>query len=119
MSLKNNKVILDSFLYMGFILILCSIPDISDKIYLSIQIQDCLHMPLFGVLAFMWMRAFNYNEWSYGEAIFHTLAICIIYGALTEFYQSLIPGRFPSLADFTFNTIGSVLGTIIYRYNKR
>ena len=118
MSIKNKKVILDSLLYMGFILILCSIPDISDKIYLDIKIQDCLHIPLFGVLAFMWMRTFKYNEWQYSEAILHTLAITIMYGALTEFYQSLIPGRFPSMVDFIFNTIGSVLGTIIYRYNK-
>ena len=91
-------------------------PDPSRRIYISPEIQNCFHMPLFGVLAFLWMRAFKYNEWRYRDAVFHTIAICVIYGALTEFYQNLIPGRYPSMIDFIFNCVGTFLGTIVYRY---
>jgi VanZ family protein len=103
---------------MAFILILCSIPDPSGKIYLSIEIQNLFHIPLFGVLAFLWMRTFKYNNWNYVDAFIHTLAITILYGIFTEFYQSFIPGRDPSMIDVVFNAIGALGGTLIYRYKK-
>ena len=117
-KLAHKKSIADSLLYMLFILILCSIPDTADKIYLSIEVQNLLHIPLFGVLGFLWMRAFRYNNWGYTEAFFQTLAITVIYGIFTEYYQSFIPGRDPSIVDFIFDAVGGLAGVLIYRYKK-
>ncbi|MFH1753192.1 MAG: VanZ family protein [Candidatus Omnitrophota bacterium] len=119
MSIKNRKAITDSLIYMGFILILCSIPYTSSKIYLPMDIINFLHVPMFGLLGFLWMRAFKYNERRYSDALFQAIVICAIYGAFTEFYQSFIPGRYPSMADFVFDATGGALGAIIYRYNKK
>ena len=96
---------------------LSSIPDYSSKntqfLYLiSPSIQDFLHIPEFGILAYLWMLALDKN--SLLKAGWWAAGISIIYGFLDEFHQLFIPGRYASFGDIIFNILGILLGIIIY-----
>jgi len=46
--------------------------------------------------------------------------ICgLMLGVIDESWQSLIPGRYPSLGDLTFDVIGAALGAFLYLYVSR
>jgi len=115
---SNRKVVIHSILYMGFIFILSSIPDTDDKIYISVTLQNLLHTPLFGILAFLWMRAFWYNKFNIRDAIKYTLIITIAYSVFDEFHQYFVPGRQASIIDVGLDLIGCIAGTFIYRWKK-
>jgi VanZ family protein len=118
LNIPNKTFVVHPLLYMLVILGICSIPDPVDIFYIGPKAMDLLHIPMFGILAFLWMRAFFYNKLDKGNAILYTLTICVIYGVVTEFYQALIPGRYTSVADMAFNLVGSTLGAFIYRYKR-
>ncbi len=75
-------------------------------------------MPLFGVLAFIWMRTFYYNRLLRRKAILYTLIITLLYAISDEYHQSFVPGRDPSLVDILFDFIGCFGGVFIHRYRK-
>ena len=106
-------------LYMVFIFVLSSIPGQRDKLagdtFIRQAIQNFLHIPLFGVLAFLWMRAFIKNRIEFKKAVTYTLIITLSYAALDEFHQSFVPGRYTSFADFILDTIGCIGGLSVYR----
>lgn len=43
-----------------------------------------------------------------------TLLACVLFGALVELYQWLIPGRSPELRDLTLDAIGAFAGALAY-----
>lgn len=54
------------------------------------------------------------------KALWITLAIGIVYGALTEIMQeTFIPGRVGSLFDWIADIIGSVLGVLFFYFFHR
>jgi VanZ family protein len=117
---NNKKSIIIPILYMALIFLLSSIPcDEENKlgglIYIKPTIQNILHIPLFGLLAFLWMKAFNDKQLELKKAITYTLIITIFYSAFDEFYQDFIPGRYASLGDFFFNIAGCLGGVVGYR----
>jgi len=118
LSFSNKRVVIDCGLYMIFIFILSSIPYVSEKVFISWEFQNLLHVPLYGVLGFLWMRAFFYNKAEYRAAVVLTLVISLLYAITDEFHQSFVPGRDASVADFLFDAIGAIGGALIYRYNK-
>ena len=115
---SNRKVVIHSILYMVFIFILSSIPDTDEKIYISVTLQNLLHTPLFGILAFLWMRAFYYNKFAFADAIKYTLLITMAYGIFDEFHQSFVPGRDASIMDVGLDFVGCIAGAFIYRWKK-
>ena len=118
-SFSNKRVLIDCALYMLLIFVLSSIPDVGHKVAISWQFQNMLHMPLYGVLGFLWMRAFFHNNTEYRRALFLTIVICCCYGLTDEFHQYFVPGRDASWGDFLFDAVGSIAGAFIYRYNGR
>ncbi|MDB4349533.1 VanZ family protein [Omnitrophica bacterium] len=116
---SNKRPIIDSVLYMLFIFIISSISYPSEKIFISWEMQNVLHIPLYGVLAFLWMRAFYYNKAGFRDAVMYTFIIAVLYAVFDEYHQSFVPGRDASAADVLFDVIGSVAGIFIYRYRKK
>jgi len=103
--------------YMLGIFALSSIPDTGriesqvDKIFqwVSPELQNLLHIPLFGGLAGCWYWALK--PWIIGVngRIAIAFIFTTIYSFADEYHQLSVPGRFGSFTDIGLNTIGSIL----------
>ena len=103
--------------YMVLILIGASVPADGDTephllefLLLPPTLQNLLHIPVYGLLAFLWRWCLN----AYMEARRATILaflITVLFGVFQEWVQSMVPGRFGSVTDVVFNTIGAGLGT--------
>ncbi|MFN2358859.1 MAG: VanZ family protein [Desulfotignum sp.] len=109
--------------FMGCIFILSSIPmdggpdNIAFLTDLNPGLQNLLHIPLYGILAFLWVRFFAKIGWPVGRAVVLTLVIAIGYGCLDEIHQSFVPGRYGGLLDILLNSFGAVLGAGMYKFH--
>ena len=116
--LQNKRYIIAPILCMLFIFALSSVPmeegRLAGWISLPPFVGNALHIPLFGVLAFLWMRAFDKNSFPLKKAVVYTVIIVLTYAVFDEFHQSFVPGRFASLGDILSDAIGCLAALIIY-----
>ncbi|PCH49603.1 MAG: hypothetical protein COC20_07545 [Cellvibrionales bacterium] len=125
--LPGKRRILLPLAYMTGIFLLSSIPDtgVIDEGFsleyllqwVAPDIQNILHIPLFGGLAWCWYWALQ--EWTenFPTQIITPLIVCSIFSVFDEIYQLSVPGRFGSLSDLSLNFLGIVLmlsGLIFY-----
>ena len=114
-------------LYMSLLFGLSSlpgtIPDDAPATYRIVAwvppaVQNLMHIPAYAGLAFLW-------KWSLvvwfrpAPATLAAVVVAVAYGGLEEWYQSFIPGRFASLTDVLFNTVGACLGVLAFRWLSR
>ncbi|MGZ8223569.1 MAG: VanZ family protein [Methylobacter sp.] len=109
-------------LYMAGIFYLSSIPDQSVTNHafnplgwISPTIQNFLHIPFYGVLAWLWLWALRHWFAKFSYSLILTLILTLGYGFLDEWHQTFVPGRFGSLTDVGFNFIGTLIGLLVYR----
>ncbi len=120
MTLKNKhkRQIFLPLGLMGFIFVMSSIPmdgkskNIGFLTDLDPGLQNLLHIPLYGLLAFLWMQFFVDMGRPVSRAVIFSLAITIGYGCLDELHQTFIPGRYGGLLDILLNIIGAAAGII-------
>jgi len=77
-------------------------------------VQNLLHIPLFGLLAYLWLNALTKNGCPAKKKVIITIIITLGYGLLDEFHQSFVAGRYASLSDIILNIIGIITGAVIY-----
>ena len=111
---------------MGFIFIMSSIPmdggddNIAFLTDLDPGLQNFLHIPLYGLLAFLWMLFFaDKGSRPFIRVVIFSLAITIGYGCLDEIHQSFVPGRYGGLLDILLNSVGAAAGVGIYHLGVR
>ena len=70
-------------------------------------IQNLAHIPLFGVLAWLWDRLLNC--WIKNGQLLFSLVFLLAtgIGILDELHQLTVPGRYASLTDIALNTLGA------------
>jgi VanZ family protein len=109
-------------LYMVGIFGLSSISDqgaandtLNPLAWISPNVQNFLHLPVYGGLAFLWFWALRH--WVAGSGYKYLLALLLTlgYGFLDEWHQTFVPGRFGTLTDVGFDVMGAVIGLLIYR----
>ena len=112
--------------YMLIVFTLSSIPmdrqieGLNFLINLDSDIQNLLHIPLFGCLAVLWIKALERYNIRYSNIVFRTLTITILFGMFDEIHQYFVPGRFASFMDMLLNIMGSLFGVAAYSvYLKR
>jgi len=96
---------------------LSSIPDTGriesqiDKIFhwVSPELQNLLHIPLFGGLAGCWYWALKPWVNNTNSRIITAFIFTMIYSFYDEYHQLSVPGRFGSFTDLGLNAIGSIL----------
>lgn len=77
------------------------------------EIKDISHIDLlehvgaYAFFAFLTWRALHHTKNHSSNAFFLAILISIFYGAINEFQQLFIPGRFFSVVDMAFNSLGS------------
>jgi len=81
---------------------------------LHIGIRKCIHFLEYGFLAYLLFRGVRMRNkgWRLKWILFAGL-ITIGYGALDEFFQTLIPSRTGSLSDWMIDSAGAVVTLLI------
>jgi len=125
--MNSNLRVVVPLAYIAAIFALSSIPDTAtpetglERVlhWASPELQNLLHIPLFGGLAWCWhwgLRSWVKQErWRFGAA----LAVTLIYAVLDEIHQLGVPGRFGSLTDVALNAVGAVLVLTVMAARQR
>ncbi|MBK9468316.1 MAG: VanZ family protein, partial [Gammaproteobacteria bacterium] len=79
----------------------------------SPELQNLLHIPLFGGLAWCWHWGLQPWLRSKSWRLCAALAVTLAYSVLDEVHQLGVPGRFGSLTDVALNAIGAVLALAV------
>ena len=74
-------------------------------------LQKVLHLAAYAVLAMLWMWTLEHLS-SQAVRIAIVLLLSVGTGALLEWYQTFVPGRFGTLIDVLLNASGTILGVI-------
>jgi glycopeptide antibiotics resistance protein len=72
-------------------------------------LQNLLHIPLFGILAWLWYRTLRCWFASPRVLLSSSFLLAAGYGAIDECHQLQVPGRYASLTDIALNTLGVLL----------
>ncbi len=104
--------------YMVLLFYLSTLPDtsVSQNALTKIPstLQNLLHAPAFGGLAILWLFSLHFFPLSDRASQQIAVIVSIAYGAVLEFYQAWVPGRFASLEDFIFNCLGVLFFVPLY-----
>jgi len=82
------------------------------------RITNILHIPAFGILFFLWFKAFKRLQISWRNCYLLAFTVSILYGVFLEIYQLLIPGRFSSFRDILFNLSGTAIAALIITWKR-
>jgi VanZ family protein len=105
---------------MGLMFVLSSIPMDGESEHfefvmrLTPTVQNLLHIPLFGLLAYLWLNALTKNGCPAKKKLIITIIITLGYGLLDEFHQTFVPGRYGSLIDILLNLGGILMGILFF-----
>ena len=85
------------------------------------NIDKLIHLLEYAVFGFLLMRAVQGSDPAISRktAILMTFAIGAFYGFTDELHQSVVPGRLATISDFIFDSVGSLLGAVIYTFRAR
>lgn len=84
-------------------------------VWLPPDLQNLLHVPVFGMLAWLWQRTFWQRLARPLDTDALAIALTVGYGFLDEWHQSHVPGRYASLTDVALDGAGALLGVLIGR----
>jgi len=110
------KFWLPVLLCMGFIFYASSIP--GSEIPCLFPLQDIVfHLFIYSILCFFFSRALKntYLNIRRAKIIVFTIIFGIIYAASDELHQAFVPYRSVSGFDVFIDTMGSLVGSLIYR----
>ncbi len=120
-TMKRLSRLLVPFAYMGVIHLLSSIPDteapqsLGEKLlrWATPELQNLLHIPLFGGLAAAWYWALRPLFRHRNRTLFLCFLIPAGYAFFDEWYQLQVPGRYGSLTDAALDLTG-IAATLAY-----
>ncbi len=75
-------------------------------------IQKALHIVVYAVLAVLWMWTLHSVESRATRAILAFAATAGM-GAVLEWHQTRVPGRYGTIADVILNVIGVIVGLVL------
>lgn len=104
------------FIWAALIFIISSIP--GSRIPNLFFFQDtAFHISEYAIFAWLINRALKkyYPALHYIPCFYLTVIISLIYAISDEFHQAFVPYRDPSLFDVSWDTIGAIIGSILYR----
>jgi VanZ family protein len=74
------------------------------------HIDKITHFAVYGLLATLVCRAFPGRR-----GAMWTVVVVSAFGALDEWHQSFVPGRYPEVADWMADTLGAITAVLLYR----
>ena len=102
---------LPPLLWAGVILLGTSLPQDAVPIQTS-GIDKILHFTIYTVFAFLLTLTITegFRLW---QAVVLAIAFTMAFGAVDEWHQQLIPGRFPEFNDWVADSLGAVAGALV------
>ena len=106
---------------MGGLYFLSSIPGSAEAgapglvLWVSPNLQNALHVPVFGSLAWAWFWSLRKLDWSVSQALWVAATVSIVYGVFDEWHQSWVPGRFLTVSDAALNALGIAIAAGLIR----
>ena len=82
-------------------------------------LQNLLHIPLFGILAWLWYHTLDAWKMRHGAALTTTFTLAVAFGVFDEWHQLHIPGRYASFTDIALNCTGVILALYWVHRSKR
>ena len=82
-------------------------------------LQNLLHIPLFMLLSILLLQVLQNNKPLLRSRILLSLILSCFIGIFNEYIQIFVPGRYPSIIDMGFNTLGAILGIALYAKLER
>lgn len=79
---------------------------------LNKPLRKVVHFTIYLILAILVLNALNNFDIKNKTII--TIVFCLIYAITDEYHQTFINGRTGQLSDVLIDTLGSIIGTIIY-----
>lgn len=76
-----------------------------DKGKVKEVVDNIGHIPAYALLCFLWINSLSASKRNFVAAA----VISILYGALMEYFQAFVPGRYPSIMDVGSDTLGALL----------
>lgn len=110
-----------TILFVGFVVILSVTPgraQAGDSIFVWLVVntptplQKFMHVAIYAGLALLLMWSLEAVE-SLTARVSMTFVLTVSIGAVLEWYQTLVPGRFGTIIDALLNTIGAVAGLLV------
>ena len=110
-----------TLVFVGLIVLLSVTPGIerpADSVFswLVLQtatpVQKALHVGIYATLAILWMWTLEPFESRWLRMALSLIGTAGL-GAVLEWYQTTVPGRYGSLFDVLLNLIGAILGLLI------
>jgi VanZ family protein len=97
--------------WMGLIFWLSAQPDLphAPEPWLDMVVKKAGHAVLYGVLAWLYLRALQGNGLSSGRTRLLALGLAVLYAVTDEVHQSFVPGRTPSPWDVLIDGAGAAL----------
>ena len=78
------------------------------------------HLAVFGVLGYLTLRATHGGSGPLSPLPAATAVLLVVaWGALDEFHQSFVPGRYPSVADVVADALGAGLAVLVWAWRGR
>ena len=121
LSLPATYRWLITILFVGLVVILSVTPgraQAGDSIFVWLvmntptPLQKFMHIAIYAALALLLMWSLEAVE-SLTARIALTFMLTVSLGAVLEWYQTLVPGRFGTIIDALLNTIGAVAGLLV------
>ncbi|MEZ4526360.1 MAG: VanZ family protein [Desulfobacterales bacterium] len=117
-AVRRNRIFL--LFYMLLIFMVSALPSDESLSFrflaeLKPQWQNLLHIPVYMLLAFLWLHCVR-SPYERSMAVF---LYANGYGIFNELVQMMIPGRFFSLLDMLLNSLGVLLGIMLFRCYKK
>lgn len=116
MYLSNKLLSLLLFIYMSVIFFLSQIPSGTDNKldldrfqWLSEDLGNLLHVPLYAGLAYLWIKFFQAQQVSERKMRVWVGVLSLAYAISDEAHQFFVPGRFASFSDLILDAIGILL----------
>ncbi|WP_323757731.1 VanZ family protein [Roseivirga sp.] len=75
------------------------------------------HLGVFGILSFLVLLGKRNNKNKVrleNKYLLSSLTICVVYGLVLELLQSVVPGRMTDIYDLLANTIGAIVGVVVF-----
>lgn len=96
-------------LYCALIFAVSSIPQPLPRDIKIPFLDKFLHLIEYGILGFLLIRALSASKADFSRKRILVLAVILaaLYGATDELHQMCVPGRYPSLGDLLFDSLGA------------
>ena len=113
--MMSNYKAIDSDNQSGFIVnILVNIFNVKNIDLLTLIVRKCAHITeyiILGILMFNFLKDYNIKN-----VFVLSILLCILYSCSDEIHQLFISGRSGEVKDVFIDSIGIVIGNLIYKY---